>query len=76
MSLFDSYRQAQAAPQRENPVQQLRKNPGATLKQAGFTVPAGMTNPQQIVNYLLQSGQVSNPRLQAAQQMMARMLRR
>lgn len=44
-------------------LQQLRQNPSAVLKQAGYNVPENMTNPQQILNHLLQSGQVTNARL-------------
>lgn len=49
---------------------QLRANPAATLKQAGLNIPEGMNDPRQIINHLLQSGQISNPRLQAAQRML------
>ena len=72
MSLFDSLGQ------QTNPMQmmqQLRSNPATTLKQAGMNVPDGMTDPQQIVNHLLQSGQISNSRLQMAQRMMGMMRR-
>ena len=68
MSLFDM-----TGGQRQNPMQmmqQLRSNPAATLKQAGMNIPDGMNDPQQIVNHLLQSGQINNARLQAAQRMM------
>lgn len=83
MSLFDAFSPSQAptaAPQRPqnqaSPLDQLRANPGATLKQAGFSVPDGMSDPRQIINHLLRSGQVSNPRLMQMQQMMSRMMRR
>ena len=77
MSIYDSLGQAnrgQMNPQAA--LQQIKANPGAILKQAGFNVPAGMNDPQSIINHLLRSGQVSNPRLQMAQQMMARMGRK
>lgn len=57
-------------PQQINPMQmlqQLRQNPSAVLQRAGYNVPDGMTNPQQIINHLLQSGQMTNSRLQALQ---------
>lgn len=73
MSLFESLGQRQITPQ--DAMQQLRANPEQMLKQAGLTIPAGMNDPQQIVNHLMQSGQVSSPRLQMAQRMMG-MLRR
>lgn len=71
MSLFDAL--GGQAPM--NPVQmmaQLRSNPAAVLKQRGLNVPDGMSDPQQIVQHLISSGQVSNNALQAAMQMMGR----
>ena len=81
MSLFDSLgnQPKQQTQQRMTPqqaMQQLRADPAGTLKAAGYNVPAGMSDPQQIVNHLLQSGQVSNPRLQMAQRMMGMLGRR
>ena len=74
MSLFDQLggRQPQM-----NPMQmlgQLRSNPASVLQQAGLNIPAGMNNPQQIVQHLLQSGQVGQGRLMQAQQMASQML--
>ena len=71
MSLFDNLGMQQPM----NPIQmlgQLRQNPAGVLKQAGFNIPSGINNPQQIVNYLLQSGQVGQGRLAKAQQMASR----
>lgn len=65
MSLFD---QLQMNPQQM--LQQLRADPVGTLRQRGLNIPQGMTNPQQIVSHLMQTGQVTNPRLQQAMQMM------
>ena len=62
----------------QNPTQmisQLRVNPAAMLKQRGLNIPDGMNDPQQIINHLLQTGQINNSRLQMAQQMMAQMRR-
>lgn len=78
MSLFDSLGK-QPAPQMQNPqqiLQQLRNNPASTLKQAGLNIPDNMNDPGQIINYLLQSGQVQNSRLQAAQRIMGMLGRR
>lgn len=78
MSLFDSLGK-QVTPQAPNPqhlLQQLRNNPVSTLKQAGLNIPSGMSDPGQIINYLLQSGQVNNSRLQMAQRMMGMFGRR
>lgn len=80
MSIFDQLGQnAPTTRQNMNPMQmmnQLRQNPAAVLKQAGLNIPDGMTNPQQIVNHLLQSGQVPQARYQQAMQMMGRFGRR
>ena len=71
MSIFDAL--GGQAPM--NPMQmmmRLRNNPAAVLKQRGLNVPDGMSDPQQIVQHLISSGQVSNNALQAAMQMMGR----
>ena len=73
MSLFDAL--GGGTPMQANPmqiIQQLRQNPVAMLKQRGLNIPDGMSNPQQIVQHLVQSGQVSNARLQSVMQMMGR----
>lgn len=79
MSIFDSLGRGSAhqqtpqqAPQM-NPaqmMQQLQGDPAGVLRKAGLNVPAGMTSPQEMVNYLVQSGQVPQARLQLAQQLM------
>lgn len=71
MSLFDTLGSTPTNPLAM--VQQLRQNPAMMLRQAGYNVPANITNPQQIVNHLLQTGQISNGRLAQAQQMMRMM---
>lgn len=50
---------------------QFRQNPIGILQQVGYQIPDGMTNPQQIVQHLMQSGQLPNERLQKAQQMLS-----
>ena len=78
MSIFDSLGNQQAQRQQITPqqaIQQLRSNPASVLKQAGLSVPDGMSNPQQIIQHLLQSGQVPQARYQQAMQMMGRMRR-
>ena len=75
MSIFDnlpsnaSNTQANAL---NRALEQIKRNPAETLKQRGFNIPAGMNNPQQIVQHLLQSGQIGNGKLQAAMQMIGR----
>lgn len=55
-------------------LQQFKANPMQMLQRAGYQLPQGMvmTDPNQIINYLRQSGQVPNDRfnqvVQAAQQ--------
>ena len=48
---------------------QLQGNPMQALRSAGFNVPQNMNNPQAIVQYLAQSGQVSQQQLNMAQQL-------
>lgn len=67
MSLFDQLGQQQNPMQM---LQQIRQNPAAILQRAGLNIPAGMTDPQQIIQHLMQSGQVSQQRYQQAMQMM------
>lgn len=82
MGIFDSLSKhggSQAAQQQMNPMQmmgQLRSDPAKMLGQAGFNIPAGMNNPQQIVQHLMQSGQLPQGRLQQAMQMAQMMGRR
>ena len=76
MGVFDKLGQK---PQQLNPMQvlqQLRSNPVSMLKQAGYNIPEGISNPQQMVNYLLQSGQVPQARYQQAMQMFSRIGRK
>ena len=76
MGVFENLGQK---PQRLNPMQmlrQLRSNPVGVLKQAGYNIPYGMNSPQQMVSYLLQSGQVPQARYQQAVQMVSRMGRK
>lgn len=71
--LFEQLGGRQAAPQQMNPqqmVQQIKSNPAAMLQQRGLNIPGGMNDPQQIANYLIQSGQIPQSRLTWAIQMM------
>ena len=49
-------------------LQQLRANPMALLSQR-FNIPTNMQNPQEIVQYLLNSGQVTQAQVNNAMQM-------
>ena len=53
-------------------VQMLRNDPAGVLRQAGLNIPDGMTDPQQIVNHIIQSGQRPQNRLTQLMQMMGR----
>ena len=55
-----------------NPMQmlsQLQSNPMARLRQAGYNVPENLSNPQAIIQHLMNSGQLSQQQLNQAQQM-------
>lgn len=80
MSLFNSSDNGkQPAQQQMTPRQawqQFQQNPIGSLKQAGLNIPDGMNNPQQIVQHLMQTGQVPQGRLQQAMQMAGQMMGR
>lgn len=42
----------------------IRSDPGTYLEQRGFRIPAGMTDPKEITQHLLRTGQVGGARLQ------------
>ena len=76
MSLFDSLGGTAQQPQKMNmqdAMRQLQQDPSGMLKRAGLNVPNGMNNPQQIINHLMQSGQLPQSRLTMAMQMAQRM---
>jgi len=77
MSLYDNLGNGRggAANMQANPQQmltQLKSDPASVLKMRGFNIPAGMTNPQQIVQHLVQSGQVPQSKYLQAMQMLGR----
>ena len=55
-------------------LQQLKANPMQFLMQRRFNLPQGMqaNDPQEIINYLVQSGQVSQQQINSAYQMAQR----
>lgn len=59
---------APAMPSPMQYLQQLKSNPAAFIRQAGFNIPDGIQSPQQMIGYLLQTGQVPQARLAQAQQ--------
>lgn len=82
MSIFNSLgssSQPKEQPQQMNAqkaMAQLQSDPSGVLGQIGLNVPAGMNNAQQIVQHLIQTGQVSQGRLSQAMQMMGQMMGR
>lgn len=73
MSFFDSLGKQpaqQQAPDMRQEIGNIKANPGSYLKGKGFNIPAGMTDPKQITQYLLQSGQVGGGRLQQVMRML------
>ena len=59
-------------------VQQLKSNPIKFLNDRGFNIPSNidLSNPNSIINSLMQSGQVNNSRHQQAMRMLGGMRRR
>ena len=75
MSLFDNLGNQKMEQERITPqqaVQMLQRDPAGVLRQAGINIPSGMTDPQQIVNHIIQSGQRPQNRLTQILQMMGR----
>ena len=50
----------------------IRQDPAAVLKQAGMNIPTGMNDPQQIIQHLINSNQVSQQRYQQVLSMLGR----
>ncbi len=82
MSLFDSLgagnQQQNQAPKMtaQQAMAQLQADPAVVLGQIGLNIPAGMNNAQQIIQHLLQTGQVPQSRFVQAMQMMGQMTAR
>ena len=70
MSLFNSQDTQPMNPMQR--LQELKQNPVSVLRQAGLNIPDGMNNPQQIIQHLVQSGQVPQNRYNQVLQMMGR----
>ena len=76
MSIFNSLGKGSQQPAQQAQVNaqqafsELQSDPIGVLSKIGLNVPAGMTNPQQIVNHLMQTGQVPQSRLAQVMQMM------
>ena len=56
-------------------LQQLQQNPAQMLRQAGLNVPDNLNDPNQIIQHLMNSGQISQQRYEQARQMAAQFRR-
>lgn len=77
MGLFDRLGGQQAQQQitpdmMRQEIGSIKANPGNYLSQHGFNIPDGMTDPRQITQHLLQTGQVGGGRLQQVMRMFGR----
>lgn len=78
MSIFESLGQrAQQGQQMNQQTMQselgsIKADPGKYLQGHGYKIPAGMTDPKQITQHLLRTGQVGSPRLQQVMRMLGR----
>ena len=78
MSIFEKLHQQGQQQKQISPdemrteIGRIQADPGAYLQQRGFTIPQGMTDPRQITQHLLQSGQVGQSRLQQVMRMLGR----
>ena len=52
---------------------QFRRNPLLALRQAGYSMPANLQDPQTMIQHLLSSGQITQAQLQNAQMTARRM---
>lgn len=79
MSLFDQLGSVSQPPQQMDPrqmqqqmqrdVSDIKTHPASFLKARGMNIPDGMTDAQQITQYLLRTGQIGAPRLQQVMKM-------
>lgn len=77
MSLFGNGNQRQG--QRVSPMQawqQFQQNPIGQLRQIGFNIPDGLNSGQEVMQHLVQTGQVPQGHLQQVMQMMGQMMGR
>ena len=56
-------------------IQQLKANPIQFLQRAGFNVPSNLNSPNDIIQHLMNSGQVSQDAYNRARQMAAQLKR-
>jgi len=56
-------------------LQQLRSNPMQFLRKSGYNVPENLSDPNAIIQHLMNSGQVSQQRYEQARQLAAQFRR-
>lgn len=56
-------------------IQQLKANPIQFLQRAGFNVPSNLNDPNQIIQHLMNSGQISQQNYERARQIAAQFKR-
>lgn len=56
-------------------IQQLKANPIQFLQRAGFNVPSNLNSPNDIIQHLMNSGQISQQNYERARQMAAQFKR-
>lgn len=56
-------------------LQQLKANPMQFLRQAGYNVPQNLNSPNDIIQHLMNSGQITQQRYEQARQMAAQFKR-
>lgn len=74
MTFFESHQQQPQQPQQmpadmQRDLGGIKANPVSFLHSRGFNVPDGMTDPRQITQHLLQTGQIGGGRLQQVMRM-------
>lgn len=79
MGLFDRLAQPAQGQQKQvtpdmmrQEIGSIKANPSGYLSRYGFNIPDGMTDPRQITQHLLQTGQVGGNRLQQVMRMLGR----
>lgn len=66
----------QAQQQAQQAMSQLQADPAGILKKVGLNIPPGMTDPRQMVQHIMQSGQLPQNQMQQVQQVIVQMMGR
>ena len=72
MSLFDKLGQqaSQSGEDLRNALGSIKSDPCTFLQGRGFSIPGGMSDPKQITQHLLRTGQIGNGKLQQVLRML------